>query len=30
VVTQVIGLVSIFVTSIWGMYQNLTASVLGG
>lgn len=27
---QVIGLVSIFVTALWGMYQNLTASVLGG
>ncbi len=29
VTTQAIGLVSIFVTAMWGMYQNLSASVLG-
>ncbi|KMK67306.1 hypothetical protein [Puniceibacterium sp. IMCC21224] len=28
--TQVIGMISIFVTSLWGMYQNLSASFLGG
>ncbi len=28
--TQVIGMISIFVTSIWGMYQNLALGVLGG
>jgi len=28
VATQVIGMVSIFVTAIWGMLQNLNASVL--
>lgn len=27
---QVIGMVSIFFTAMWGMYQNITASVLGG
>ena len=27
--TQVIGMISIFVTSIWGMYQNLDTGVLG-
>ncbi len=27
--TQVIGMVSIFVTSLWGMYQNLSAGILG-
>ena len=27
---QIIGLISIFLTAVWGMYQNLTASVLGG
>jgi len=27
---QVIGFVSIFVTALWGMYQNLSLSVLGG
>ncbi len=27
--TQVIGMLSIFVTSLWGMYQNLSASFLG-
>ena len=27
---QAIGMVSIFVTAVWGMFQNLTASVLGG
>lgn len=27
--TQVIGMLSIFVTSIWGMYQNLDTGVLG-
>lgn len=28
--TQMIGTVSIFVTAVWGMYQNLTIGVLGG
>ena len=28
--TQIIGTISIFVTSIWGMYQNLAIGVLGG
>ncbi|WP_375227682.1 component of SufBCD complex [Roseobacter sp. S98] len=27
---QMIGVVSIFVTALWGMYQNLSAGVLGG
>ena len=27
---QAIGMVSIFVSAVWGMFQNLTASVLGG
>ncbi|WP_146591264.1 component of SufBCD complex [Puniceibacterium confluentis] len=29
IATQVIGMISIFVTSLWGMYQNLSASFLG-
>jgi len=28
--TQIIGMVSIFVTAMWGMYQNLSVGVLGG
>jgi hypothetical protein len=28
--TQFIGIISIFVTSLWGMYQNLSIGVLGG
>lgn len=28
--TQVIGMVSIFITAIWGMYQNLATGPLGG
>lgn len=28
--TQVIGMISIFITALWGMYQNLTIGVLGG
>ena len=28
--TQVIGLVSIFVTAMWGMWQNMSVGVLGG
>jgi hypothetical protein len=28
--TQMIGVVSIFVTAMWGMYQNLSIGVLGG
>lgn len=28
--TQMIGTLSIFVTALWGMYQNLTIGVLGG
>lgn len=27
---QIIGMVSIFVTAMWGMYQNMTFSALGG
>ena len=27
---QVIGMVSIFFTALWGMYQNLVVGVLGG
>ncbi|PVA08817.1 component of SufBCD complex [Pelagivirga sediminicola] len=27
---QVIGMVSIFVTAMWGMYQNMSVSALGG
>ena len=30
VYTQMIGVVSIFVTALWGMYQNLSIGVLGG
>lgn len=29
-ITQIIGTISIFVTALWGMYQNLTIGVLGG
>lgn len=29
-VTQLIGIVSIFVTAMWGMYQNLNVGPLGG
>ena len=28
--TQIIGLLAIFVTAMWGMYQNLTYGALGG
>ena len=28
--TQVIGMVSIFVTALWGMYQNMSYTALGG
>lgn len=28
--TQMVGVVSIFVTALWGMYQNLSIGVLGG
>jgi hypothetical protein len=28
--TQMIGVVSIFVTALWGMWQNMTIGVLGG
>lgn len=28
--TQMIGTVSIFVTALWGMYQNMSIGVLGG
>ncbi|NKB27161.1 MAG: component of SufBCD complex [Rhodobacteraceae bacterium] len=28
--TQVIGMIAIFVTAMWGMYQNLSIGVLGG
>jgi len=27
---QIIGMMSIFVTAMWGMYQNMTTSALGG
>lgn len=30
VYTQMLGVVSIFVTALWGMYQNLSLGVLGG
>ncbi|MEP4198158.1 MAG: component of SufBCD complex [Aliishimia sp.] len=30
VYTQMIGVVSIFVTALWGMYQNMSLGVLGG
>ncbi len=30
VVTQVIGMASVFVTAMWGMYQNLAMGPLGG
>jgi len=28
--TQIVGTIAIFVTSLWGMYQNLAIGVLGG
>lgn len=28
--TQIIGVIAIFVTAIWGMYQNMTIGALGG
>jgi len=28
--TQIIGMAAIFVTALWGMYQNVTVGVLGG
>ena len=28
--TQIIGMVAIFVTALWGMYQNMTLGPLGG
>ena len=28
--TQIIGMISIFVTALWGMYQNMTLGVLAG
>ncbi len=28
--TQVIGMISVFVTAMWGMFQNLTVGALGG
>ncbi|MFD1159610.1 component of SufBCD complex [Roseovarius aestuarii] len=30
IITQLIGVVSIFVTAMWGMLQNMTVGVLGG
>lgn len=30
IITQVLGLVSIFVTAVWGMLQNYTSGALGG
>jgi hypothetical protein len=27
--TQIIGMISIFVTAMWGMFQNMSAGVLG-
>lgn len=29
-IVQVIGMISIFITSLWGMFQNLNIGVLGG
>lgn len=29
VITQFIGMASIFITAIWGMYQNLSAQIIG-
>jgi len=29
-ITQIIGVISIFVTAMWGMLQNFTSSALGG
>ena len=28
--TQIIGMISIFITALWGMYQNMSIGVLGG
>ncbi len=28
--TQIIGMISIFVTALWGMYQNLSVGPFGG
>jgi len=28
--TQIIGMISVFATSMWGMYQNLAVGPLGG
>lgn len=28
--TQIVGIISIFVTAMWGMYKNVSASALGG
>jgi len=28
--TQIVGMIAIFVTAIWGMYQNLSVGALGG
>ena len=28
--TQIIGMISIFVTALWGMYQNISLGPLGG
>ena len=30
IVTQIIGMVSIFITAMWGMLQNMSVGVLGG
>ena len=30
VYTQMVGVVAIFVTAIWGMYQNMSVGALGG
>lgn len=30
ITTQVIGMLAIFITALWGMYQNLTHGALGG
>ena len=30
ITTQFIGMLSIFITALWGMYQNITLGVLGG
>jgi len=28
--TQIVGMVAIFITALWGMYQNMSIGALGG